>query len=166
MNTGEWEDYSTMSSQPAWITNFNPTGATFDLDSTDSSLASQTFALRFVTTDDEVPPNSIEDTFTVTFAYECQTDILTMISADGNLDTDCTFGNTASVTSAFVSQTYANCPLTSVIEVFDNGAWIPYTSSSISPAITLVGVQGAFNIDATSGALETALKPSTTFAIR
>ena len=78
MTTGEWEDYSTMASPPAWITNFSAATPSFDIVTTDSSLAPGVFALRFSTTDDAVPPGSAHDTFTVTFEYECHTDVLTL----------------------------------------------------------------------------------------
>ena len=37
--TGEWQEYSSMSTPPAWITNFNAADNSFDIVSTDSSLA-------------------------------------------------------------------------------------------------------------------------------
>ena len=101
MTTGEWEDYSTMASAPAWITNFSAAAPSFEIVTTDSSLAPGVFALRFSTTDDGVPPGSAHDTFTVTFEYECHTDALTLTSANGNTDVDCVFGT--------------NCPVPSVL---------------------------------------------------
>ena len=83
MDTGEWEEYTGMASPPGWITNYvaGATSISFDLDTSDSSLAGEVFALRFATTDDEGTPNTIYDTFTVTFDYVCLADTLTLTSA-------------------------------------------------------------------------------------
>ena len=60
------------------------------MDSTDGSLAGEVWAYRWTTTDDDTPPNSISDTFTVTFDYECDADTLT---GTNSADIDVTFGS-------------------------------------------------------------------------
>ena len=115
-----------------------------------------------------MPPNTVYDTFAVTFAYECHSDTLTMTSTAGNLDLDYTLGTgTSTVSSAIVSHTYPLCPLTVSLEVYlsASGTWIAHddASSAISPAISSFDANtGSFDVSTSS----TAFAPSTTFAMR
>ena len=133
MDTGEWEDYSGIVSPPNWIQNYVAGGSiSFDLNTSDTTLAGETFALRFATTDDEDTPNIIYDTFTVTFDYVCLTDTLTLTSASGNTDQDVIFTTSINVATAVASQTVTGCPMDSTLEVYvdASGTWIPYDDAS------------------------------------
>ena len=160
-----------MATPPAWITNFNPADNSFDIDTTDQSLASQTFALRFATTDDEIlpnSPNSIYDTFAVFFEYECHTDALSMISSNGNLDLIYYLSAApTTVNTALASHSNPNCPISVYFEVYleSTSSWIAYNDavSALSPAISSFdATTGSFDISTSS----TTFAPITVFYVR
>ena len=166
--SGDWFEYSTMVTPPAWITNFNPADNSFDINTTDQSLISQTFALRFSTTDDEVPPNSpnsIYDTFAVFFEYECHIDALYM---NDNLDLIYYLSATpVSVNTALSFNTRPNCPISVSFEVYheSTSSWIAYddAASALSPVISSYdGTLGSFVVSTSS----TTFAPVTVFYVR
>jgi hypothetical protein len=166
-----------MADPPAWIQNY-AAGASFDIDTTDSSLASEAFGLRFAIADDGTPTNYAYDTFTVTFAYECEVDTLTALSATGNADLDCIIGNSYSVSTVLAGpgQRHTDCPLDVVMEVFLDSIsdWVLYDDarSTLAPAISgyssSTGCPGCFTVDSSS--MTTAeladVQPLTVFNIR
>ena len=173
-HTGEWHDYAGMADPPAWIQNY-AAGASFDIDTTDSSLASEAFGLRFAIADNGSPTNYAYDTFTVTFAYECESDTLTALSSTGNADLDCIIGNSYSVSTALDSpgQSHTDCPLDVVMEVFLDSIsdWVLYDDarSTLAPAISgYSSSTGGFTVDSSSmtTAELAAVQPLTVFNIR
>ena len=173
--TGEWSDYATMASKPAWITNFDAASLSFDIDTSDTSLATQVHALRYAVSDDGTPVTSGYDIFTVTFDYICHVDTLNMQTASGNSDLDCTFGASCSVSTAFDSPSHSetSCPLNVGLEVFLDSIsdWIPYDDprNTLAPAISAYSsTDGSFTVDSSGmSSVDIAnLSPSTSWNMK
>ena len=90
-----------MTNKPAWIDRYNSPNGAFSVVTGDSSLDGEVRWYRWATTDDDSPPNTIYDTYSMTFEYECAVDTLVATnSGEGNGDFDVIFGSSA---QSFVS---------------------------------------------------------------